>query len=84
MTRLLAIIAAAAVTSLASPSLAAEPTEEEVEKILAVLADMQCEMDEDDIDKEDDGYELDDVFCADGQYDIDMNATFEVVEKRKE
>ncbi|MEM9371854.1 MAG: PepSY domain-containing protein, partial [Pseudomonadota bacterium] len=42
--------------------------------------------DDDDIEKEDDGgFELDDVICADGtQYDIDLSADFEVVEKRAE
>ncbi|MEM7238340.1 MAG: PepSY domain-containing protein [Pseudomonadota bacterium] len=62
-----------------------EPTQAEIDKINAMLTEMQCEMDDDDIEKEDDGFELDDVICADGtQYDIDLNAAFEVVEKRAE
>ncbi len=63
---------------------AADVTEEEITKINALLAEMQCEMDEDDIEKEDDGYELDDVFCSDGQYDIDLDADFNVTNKKKE
>lgn len=49
-----------------------------------MLAEMKCEMDEADIEKEDDGYELDDVFCADGQFDIDLDENFEVTNKRAE
>ena len=77
----------AAVTAIAligGPAIADDVSAEEIEKINALLADMQCEMDEDDIEKEDDGYELDDVFCSDGQYDIDLNASFEVTNKKKE
>ncbi|MEO1492236.1 MAG: PepSY domain-containing protein [Pseudomonadota bacterium] len=59
-------------------------TAEEEAKIMALLTEMQCEMDADDIEKEDDGYELDDVFCSDGQYDIDLNADFEVTNKKAE
>lgn len=84
MKRLCALAAAAAVTMIGTPALAGDPSEEEIAKIFSVLAEMQCEMDEDEIDKEDDGFELDDVFCADGQYDMEMNTAFEVVEKRKE
>ena len=50
-----------------------------------MLAEMQCEMDDDDIEKEADGFELDDVICADGgQFDIELDAEFNVVEKRAE
>ena len=43
---------------------------ETVAGIVQALADMQCQMDTADIDADDDGYDLDDVFCADGQYDM--------------
>ena len=76
--------AAFAAAIFAGPAMADEVTPEEVTKINALLAEMQCEMDDDDIEKEDDGYELDDVFCSDGQYDIDLNANFEVTNKKKE
>lgn len=59
-------------------------TEEEVERINTVLGAMQCEMDDDDIEKEDDGYDLDDVLCAEGQFDIKLDSDFAVVEKRAE
>ena len=61
-----------------------DPTAEEIERINALLAEMQCEMDDDDIEKEDGGFELDDVLCVDGQYDIELDADFNVVEKRAE
>ncbi len=54
------------------------------EQIVAMLAEMQCEMDVADIEADGDGYELDDVFCADGQYDIDLDADLQVTNKRKE
>ena len=78
------IIAVAGLGLSAGAAVAEEVTAEEVTKINALLAEMQCEMDEDDIEKEDDGYELDDVFCSDGQYDIDLDANFEVTNKKKE
>lgn len=53
---------------------------ETVEKIMAKLTEMKCQMDPDDIEVEDDGYELDDVICEGGkQFDIkldkDLNET---------
>lgn len=68
-----------------SPAMASdEATAEDIEKINALLAGIQCEMDEDDIEKEDDGFELDDVLCVDGQFDIDLDSDFNIVEKRAE
>ena len=45
---------------------------------------MTCEIDEDNIELEDGAYDLDDVICADGQYDIMLDADFNVTGKRKE
>ncbi len=81
MTRLTLAVAAAL---LAAPAFADDVSDEEVTRITALLTEMQCEMDPDEIEKEDGGYELDDVFCADGQYDIELDGEFNVVEKRKE
>ena len=76
----------AATLALATPAFAEEAaSQEEIDKINAMLAEMQCEMDDDDIEKEADGFELDDVICADGgQFDIELDAEFNVVEKRAE
>lgn len=78
------LLAAALAFGAGTAALADDLSEEESAKIMAVLADMQCEVDEDDIEKEDDGYELDDVFCADGQFDVKMDADFNVTEKNAE
>lgn len=62
-----------------------EASPETVEAIMAMLAEMQCEMDEGDIEPmEGGGYELDDVFCADGQYDMELDADLAVTDRRKE
>lgn len=86
MTRVFVMAAALALGPLAAaPAFANDDlTEAEMEAIVDILDEMECEMDPDDIEVEDDGYELDDVFCADGQYDIELSKEFEVVEKRKE
>lgn len=55
-----------------------------IERINALLTGMQCEVDPANIEKDDGGWELDDVFCADGQYDIKLDADLAVTEKRKE
>jgi len=83
MKQTLMIAGAALCLSMTSP-LAADVTAEEEAKIMALLAEMQCEMDGDDIERQEDGFELDDVFCADGQYDIDLNTDFEVTNKKAE
>lgn len=62
-----------------------DPTAEQIAKIDEVLAAMSCEIDPDDIDVEADGsFDLDDVMCADGQYDIKLNADFTEKSRRKE
>lgn len=65
-------------------SAADAPTQDEIDRINALLAEIQCEMDDDDIEKEGDVYELDDVLCVDGQFDIKLDADFNIVEKRAE
>ncbi|MBY8975689.1 PepSY domain-containing protein [Rhodobacteraceae bacterium NNCM2] len=83
MTRFMIALAAVA---LATPALADEkPSEEEISKINMKLAEMLCEVDDDEIEKEDYGYELDDVMCSDGvQYDIKFDHNLEVIEKEAE
>lgn len=84
MKRLFAIAALVAAPGLATAQ-DGEVSAEIVEQINAMLAEMQCEIDPANIEPEDDGgYELDDVFCADGQYDIDLDADLEVTNRRKE
>ncbi|MFD1914411.1 PepSY domain-containing protein [Halodurantibacterium flavum] len=83
MKRPLTILAALAL--LTGPALADTPDAETVERINAMLAEMQCEIDPEDIELEDDGtYDLDDVMCADGQYDMKLDADLNVTERRAE
>ncbi|MEM7188983.1 MAG: PepSY domain-containing protein [Pseudomonadota bacterium] len=76
-----AIAAIAALGLSAGAAMADDLSDDEAAKILAALAEAQCEMDTDDVEKEDDGYELDDVFCADGQFDMKMDLEFNITEK---
>ena len=56
-----------------------------VEKIMEKLKAMDCEMSPDDIEKEDDGYELDDVACKGGkQFDIKLDADLNEVGRKEE
>lgn len=78
---------AAVLAAFAMPALAddAKPTPEQIAQIDEVLAAMTCEVDPDNIEVEDDGsFDLDDVICEDGQYDIKLNADFSEKERRKE
>lgn len=80
------IILAAAFAGLGLPAFADDkPTAEQITQIDAALAAMTCEVDSDNIELESDGsFDLDDVICADGQYDIKLNADFTEKERRKE
>ena len=53
-------------------------------KIDEVLAAKTCEVDPANVEVEDADFDLDDVMCADGQYDIKLDANFAVTEERKE
>lgn len=58
---------------------------ETVDKIMAMLADMKCQMAADDIEVDEGGYELDDVICEGGnQFDIKLDADLNEVGRRAE
>lgn len=81
------LLSLAMIGGLAAPAMANDhgPDEATITRIEAMLADMDCQMDPDDIEKNDDGYELDDVMCKGGsQFDIDLDNDLNVVEKREE
>lgn len=80
------ILLAVGIAAAALPVLAATTaTPEQVTAIDAALAAMTCEVDSDNIEVEDDGtFDLDDVICADGQYDVKLNADYTEKERRKE
>lgn len=60
--------------------------QETVDAIMAMLADMNCQMAPDDIEVEDEGgYELDDVICEGGnQFDIELDAALNETGRRAE
>ena len=80
------LIASALGLVLAGAASAQEVSEDVVETITEVLADMNCQMDPDDIEvTETAGYELDDVICEGGQqYDIELDQAFNEVGRRAE
>lgn len=80
------LLLATALTAFALPAFADDKaTAEQIKKIDEVLAAMTCEVDSDNIEVESDGsFDLDDVICADGQYDVKLNADFTEKERRKE
>jgi hypothetical protein len=82
MKAVLFVLAAA----IAAPSLvmAQEVTEEHMARIDEVLAAKECEVDPAKVEVEDDGFDLVDVMCASGQYDIKLDANFAVIEERNE
>ena len=83
--RIFATLAAAML--IAAPAFADDdPTPETVAAIEAMLADMNCQMDPNDIEVEDDGtYELDDVICEGGdQFDIELDSDLNELSRRAE
>ena len=56
----------------------------EQSKIDAVLAELNCRVTSETIERQDDGFVLRDVFCADGQFEIRLDPEFEVVGKAPE
>ena len=81
MKRIIAIAALVATPAFAEDEISAET----VEKIEAYLASIDCQMDPDDIEVEDDGYELDDVICKGGnQFDIELDKDLNEVGRRAE
>ena len=74
-----------ALAVMAAPAVAyAEASGEQQAKIDEVLAGMQCEVDPANVEVEDGSFDLDDVMCADGQYDIVLDAGYAVTARRKE
>lgn len=60
-------------------------TPEVIAAIEAKLVVMRCQMDTDDIEVEDDGYELDDVICEGGnQFDIELDMEINETGRRAE
>jgi hypothetical protein len=79
-------ITAGLLALLAAPAFAeAHVDADTVAKIEAFLASVECQMDPNDIEVEDDGYDLDDVICKGGnQFDIKLDKEFNEVSRRAE
>lgn len=82
------LAALAAALALAGPALAQDDAipQETVDAIMAKLAEMSCQMDPRDIEREDDGgFDLDDVICEGGnQFDITLDADLNETGRRAE
>lgn len=78
------VLFAGALVLLPAAAMAQEVPADVVTKIQAMLTEMKCEVDAENIEADGEGYELDDVFCADGQYDMNLDANLAVVDKKKE
>ncbi len=78
----------AALLAASAPALAQNADglpQETVDAIMAKLADMKCQMDPDDIEAEDEGFDLDDVICEGGnQFDIMLDMELNEVSRRAE
>ena len=79
------ITIAAAVLAVA-PAFADDGLSQEViDRIVAKLTEMECQMDPKDIEVEDGGYELDDVICKGGnQFDIELDKDLNEIGRRAE
>jgi hypothetical protein len=60
------------------------PSDAQMAEIDKVLAEQQCEVDPANVEVEDGAFDLVDVMCASGQYDIKLDASYAVTEERKE
>lgn len=80
------ILSILAIAALSTPAFADGHVDAEtVEKIEAMLAEMECQMDPGDIEVEEDGFELDDVICKGGdQFDITLDADLNETGRRAE
>ncbi|MDX2263529.1 MAG: hypothetical protein NW215_00965 [Hyphomicrobiales bacterium] len=76
------LIAGAVLAQLCGAAYAADVSKEEEAKIVEALKAIGCEIGE--IEKEKDGYEVDDAQCKTGQTDIKLNTKFEITKKKGE
>ncbi|MEM7043600.1 MAG: PepSY domain-containing protein [Pseudomonadota bacterium] len=85
MKKVAGILMASAMMAGAAYAASDEVDAETVSAIEAKLAEMECQMDPDDIEVEDDGYELDDVICkGGGQFDIKLDADLNETARKAE
>lgn len=77
-------LVAAAMALMLAPSARADDSlsRQEAEKIVAALSAIGCVPGE--MERDDDGYEVDDAKCADGEYEIELNNNFEIIKKQRD
>lgn len=82
--KMILIAGVMAVAMGAAPALADDHalTDEEKGRIDAVMTALNCEGGK--YEREDDGYEIDDVKCKDDVYDITLTKDFKILEKKKD
>lgn len=78
------IITAAALGFFPFAVLADEVSEEQMTKIDEVLKARSCEVDPANVEVEDGMFDLDDVMCADGQYDLMLDSNYVITKEKKE
>jgi len=79
------IVAAATLALVPFMALAQDgPTGEQMAQIDEVLKAKSCEVDPANVEVGADGFDLDDVMCASGQYDIMLDSSYAVTNERKE
>lgn len=82
-----ALIAAAALALLPFAAEAEDTTTATAEQMAQIdhtLMARSCEVDPQNVEVEDGIFDLDDVICADGQYDMKLDAGYQIIEERKE
>lgn len=79
-------LATLTILGLAAPTYASDaPSPEVIAAIEAKLVVMRCQMDTDDIETSEEGYELDDVICEGGnQFDIELDKEINEIGRRAE
>ncbi len=76
-------LVAAATLGFAAPAFADDLSDEQLAQIDELMAAMRCEI-AGDVEVEDGEIELDDVICAGGQFDIEMNMDLHITGARGE
>lgn len=58
-----------------------EPTVLELSQIQGVMEELNCRLKPEMVKKLDDGFLVEDVFCADGSYEVRLDADFKILSK---
>ena len=78
------IVAISLMFAVAGSAYAAALTEQQVEGVQKAIKAIGCTVEDEDIEAKGDGCVADDVECQDGNYDMELDKDFKVVNKEKE